>query len=407
MTNYRALAVIPAVVGLLAAITVVYILWQRKQRNSQYQLTLPSHAVQRPNRLVWGLSPEEERTEEEDLHPKPPLHESAILQGTTEDATIGLPTPGHHRHPERQPLTNHPTKTSQQRKAVTSIREALPLKITPNHKQTTRVRKFVFLSQARDSDIYPNANLYRVQLPRVLRNVIAVALQVGVIPKSEYNVNPYSQWLDIDEGGTIYQVQMPVGHYSLLAATSFVTNLEAAINAVPALAAYTVTYDVITRKLTIDSNGAAFIMLFGSGPNRDNSLWQQMGFPRTDTTNAVSHVAPGVIDLNGATAIDLYVDELTPILEGSLAHIDLFPSDYTNYNPLDSGVRRYFWPIGKMGYLTFRFTTGYTVFNADDGIVEEERLYDFNGREHSLRLEFVYREYRNVLEDEIELDPPI
>nr|MCH9717216.1 hypothetical protein [Gammaproteobacteria bacterium] len=359
MTNYRALAVIPAFIGLLAAVTVVYILWQRKQTNGQLSLyrhphnhhqqqphqqphqqqpNRPTQSQQQqhitqhhsteqddPSRLVWGLSPEEERTEEERRHLKSPLHQSAILQGTAQGQT-GAPTPNHYRHPEIQAAKQQQHKgqkerkeqqeqqqeeeyTPQQQQAAKNIREAIPLTITPNHRQTTRVRKFIFESQSRDLSMYPNPNCYRVQLPRVLRNVIAIALQVAVIPKSEYNVNPYSQWLDIDEGGTIYQVQMPVGTYSLAAAINFPANLQASINAIPALAAYTVTYSNFTRKLTIDSNGAAFTMLFGTGPNRDNSLWQQMGFTRIDTTNAVSHVAPGVIDLNGVTAIDLFADE--------------------------------------------------------------------------------------------------
>jgi len=289
-------------------------------------------------------------------------------------------------------------------------REAAPPIITPNHVQTTRVLKYVFCSADRDITIYPDPSLYRVRLPKVLRNVIAVSLHTGVIPRAEYNVNKWAQWLDIDDGGgTIYEVKLPVGNYNQvgLAPEDFASALQAAIIATnAALAGYTVVHDTLTQKVTINSNGAPFSILWATGPNQPISLWQQMGFPRVDTALLTSHTSTGVLDMTGNVTIDLFIDELEGALEGAeLAHINLTPViSYTNYTPLDSGSRVYFWPIGKLGYMTLRFMVARTVLV--NGVVESApRLYDFNGKENNVRFEFVVREYRNVLEDEVELDP--
>jgi hypothetical protein len=419
MRNYTALSMIPAAVAVLCVAAAMWLIWNNTNntnisaddrvapviRTSPAPAPAPDPALRLGGRprtsRVFGrfpfpsslLSPQQERTLEEDRHLKPPQNTKTLSV-----------------YP-RFPEWNSPTcETEMIPKPGPRDSQNLSCGIpTANHEQTTRVRKYAFSSEDRDVVAYPTSAHYRVKLPTLLRNVIAVSLQTAIIPRSEYIVNRYNQHLDIEEGGVVYETSLPVGNYDLEGgATDFVAALQAAIQGTSvALAAYTASRDALTNTLTVDSNGAAFRLLLSSGPNQSTGLWQQTGFPREDTPALAAHTSPGVINLAGAAFIDLYVDEFTSALDGEVARIDLNTTrDVTRYVPLDSGVRRYFWPIGKVNYMTLRFVTTHT--SIVDGAVESTRRpYDFNGRQTDVRFEFVYREYRNVLEDEVELDPSI
>jgi hypothetical protein len=279
---------------------------------------------------------------------------------------------------------------------------------------TTRLRRLTFQSAARDTVLYPSPAYYRMNLAVVQRNVIGIGLNLAVIPVSEYNVNIYTQWLDIEVAGAVYSVKLPEGNYvnvTTIPANNFSTALQAAIVATsPVLAAYTVTFNTLTFKVVVATNGAPCILRFGTGPNVNRSLWEIMGFARTDTANLAVQEGAGTMNLAGALAIDLFIEEISNAIDATdnaFARIDLNRvggSEYCFFTPPGDGLPRYFWPIGRLTFVTFNFKVRWTELMPDGTIIETYRPYLFNERQHTLRLDFVSKEYKSPFEDSIELE---
>ncbi len=279
---------------------------------------------------------------------------------------------------------------------------------------TTRLRRLTFQSAARDTMLYPSPAYYRMNLAVVQRNVIGIGLNLAVIPVSEYNVNIYTQWLDIEVAGIVYSVKLPEGNYvnlTTIPANNFSAALNAAIVATsPVLAAYTVTFNPLTFKVVVATNGAPCILRFGTGPNVNRSLWEIMGFPRLDTADLAVQESTGSMNLVGTLAIDLFIEEISNAIDATdnaFARIDLNrvgTSDHCFFTPPGDGLPRYFWPISRLTFVTFNFKVRWTELLPDGTIIETYRPYLFNGKQHTLRLDFVSKEYKSPFEDSIELE---
>ena len=287
-----------------------------------------------------------------------------------------------------------------------------PLIVSHDLQYKLQDKKYTFQSQQRDLLQYPSPAIYRVQLLVPLRNVVAITLSNGVFPITEFNVNPYNNKLDIRVGATVYTVVLPEGEYT---ETTLAAGLQTAITSVgPPLALFTVTLDPLTGKIVV-TNVAPFDLLFRTGPSVNESLWQVMGFLQLDYTTiapALSITAPGVIDLSGTLAIDLFVEEIKDNIDSTdnaMARIDLQKftptSLLTYFQPPDNGVNRFFWPIARLQYLTFKFMVKYIALLPDGSQMIEYRPYMFNGRNHTMQLAITSKEYRSPHEDVVELDP--
>lgn len=285
-----------------------------------------------------------------------------------------------------------------------------PLTVSHDLQYKFQHKKYTFQSQQRDMLQYPSPAVYRVQLVVPLRNVVAITLSAGVFPLTEFNVNSYNNKLDINVTGTVYTAVLPEGEYT---PATLATNLQAAITAVgPPLLLFTVTLNPLTGKVII-ADVAPFTLLFRTGPSVNDSLWQVLGFLQLDY-NALSGTitAPGVIDLSGTLAIDLFVEEIKENIDSTdnaMARIDLQKytptSLLTYFSPTENGVPRFFWPIARLQYLTFKFMVKYIALLPDGSQMIEYRPYCFNGRNHTMQLTITSKEYRSPHEDVVELDP--
>jgi hypothetical protein len=434
-SKYQLLALLPASIAILCVGVAAYIVLSRRDAAAAAATVATGTAKLPtwwpfPNRRRFGYKPTRPTVVEE-------LESEVDLQVVTSPATLRVHKDsasdsggisslvrGHGGARRKMAGANSSPSVAapaEPRSAVSStaplrapkVQERVPLTVKHNLVHTTRSRKFTFESAARDTTIYPTPSYYRLDFPKLLRNVIAVTLNVAVFPVSEYNVNVYNQWIDIEEGGIVYEVQIPAGFYPDITGPDLVAfgdAVELAITTTsPALAAYTVDQDDVASKLTVNSNGAPFRFLFFSGPNVNRSAWRVVGYPRLDTALAVSHLSPGIVDLLGTLAIDLFVEELTNSVEGSLARIDLNRQSLggaTYFTPTEVGSARYFWPIGKLQFMTFQFLVATTEIVSGE-VVQTYRPYLFNGRQHTMQFSVVTREYRNVLEDDVELDPQL
>lgn len=282
--------------------------------------------------------------------------------------------------------------------------------VVPHHLEyTLRHRKYTFQSDQRDQLMYPSPAYYRLKLLVPLRNVVAITLSSGVFPITEYNVNAYNQYVDIDVGGTVYTVQVPQGEYT---ESTLAPAVQTAIQALgPPLAGVTVTLDPLTRRITV-ANAAAFTLLFRTGPSVNKSMWQVLGFLQLDTTPALSTTAPGMIDLAGALAIDMFIEEVSCNIDSTdnaVARISLQKftpvSSLTYFTPTNYGVLRKFWPIGRLQYLTFQFMVKVSELQPDGQVIVKYRPYDFNERNHTMQLAFSCKEYESPQDEFVELDP--
>lgn len=282
--------------------------------------------------------------------------------------------------------------------------------VVPHHLEyTLRHRKYTFQSDQRDQLLYPSPAYYRLKLLVPLRNVIAISLSSGVFPIAEFNVNAYNQYLDIDIAGTVYTVQVPEGDYT---ETTLAAAVQAAIVALgPPLAGFTVALDPLTHRITV-ANAAAFSLLFRTGPSVNKSMWQVLGFPQLDTATAVSVAAPGVVDLAGTLAVDMFIEEVSCNIDSTdnaVARIDLEKftpvSALTYFTPTSNGVLRKFWPISRLQYLTFQFMVKVNELQPDGQVVVKYRPYEFNGRNHTMQLAISCKEYESPQDEFVELDP--
>lgn len=90
--------------------------------------------------------------------------------------------------------------------------------------------------------------------------------------------------IDVDEGGGTFQVEIPVGSYTL---TTFADILESALNDFGTLT-YTVSVNRTSREITIAAS-AAFDLLVSSGPSIGTSAWSLIGFSGSDRTGASTY----------------------------------------------------------------------------------------------------------------------
>jgi hypothetical protein len=285
-----------------------------------------------------------------------------------------------------------------------------PLMIENKLDISRKLSKFTFQSDQRDIQMYPLESYYRLQLDIPLRNVIGVYMNNAVIPISEPNVNVFNHWIDIDVGGTLYEVQIPEGEYNEL---TLAPAIQAAIQAMGGpLAAFTVSLSPITRSLTVNTNGPPCIIKWRTGPNVNRSMWMVMGFPRVDTPDTVIHVAPGIIDISGVPAIDVFIEEVKSSINSVDNCFVRIPmqrfaptSTITYFTFTTAGLPVTFWPIARLQYLTFNFLVKTTILLPNGDIVVKYRPYDFKQRQHTFQLTFETKEYKNVFEDFVELDP--
>ena len=392
--QYKQLAGLPITIAVLCVVVALWLIYLKyndgaihfatPNQNTQNQQNFPNRLAQTnatfPNRLAQTSA----------TFPNRLAQTSAINPHYALTPNIGV-------------LPNISFKNRNVQNLATVSNSHMPLLYNTTNNTQERVKQFTFSSVNRDIIVYPTSSNYKLQIPILLRNVIGITVQSAVLPRSEYNVNKFEQYLDIYIPFTniTYSIQLPVGTYDTngIVFNDFTIALQNAITALPDLVTFTVTYNTLTGKIQLQSNNAtAFQLLFKTGPNQAVSMCNQMGFPREDTLPSADITAPYMIDLTGTTTINVYIDEVQAALENEpVASIHLKPQKpYTVYMA-ELKKRQYFWPIGKVAFITLRFVV--TGKNGD------HRLYDFNGMNNTINLEFTYLQYKNVLENEIELDP--
>jgi hypothetical protein len=223
-------------------------------------------------------------------------------------------------------------------------------------------------------------------------------------------VDVWNNTIDVQFGGTTYEVVVPVGMYS---ATSLATAVTTAFVATdPALAAFTATYTALTDTITIaESTPTVFTLLWLTGPNANTSLAHTLGYNRIDTVPTLSGgshvvVAQGRVDVTGVLAIDVFAEELSNSIDGPIGRVllkkEFVDSPVFQETPIEES--HVFWPIGRIQFLTFKFMVQYG--RIDNGTITcDYRPYEFHGKNNTVRIDFGETSYINPMEQEVQLDP--
>ena len=274
-----------------------------------------------------------------------------------------------------------------------------------------RIWKLNLHSACRNLTDWPTSAEWRIGLPTVMRNVSSVSISSVCLHASEFTVDVWNQFINIQLGGNVYTVEVPIGMYSKVDLATAVTAAFVATD--PALASITVTYTSVTDSMTVsESTPVPFTLLWSTGQHANTSMARTLGFDQVDTASTLSggsHVvsSSGRVDLDGVLAIDVFADELSNSMDGPVGRVllerQLDGAPVFQKTPVEE--THSFWPIGRLQFLTFRFMVQYGRVNQDGSIVCDYRPYQFHGKENTIRLDVGETTYINPLENEVQLDP--
>jgi hypothetical protein len=133
-----------------------------------------------------------------------------------------------------------------------------------------------------------------------------IALESISIPFTWYNIDSNNNSIRFNDG-TQRDVTIPVGVYS---SSTIITAIKTAMDGAPSTLVFTVTYNNITKKITIAETGGPtnFDLQF----NINNSLGPLLGYGLNNFTGAATYTANNVFDVNQNNhSISIYSRELT------------------------------------------------------------------------------------------------
>jgi len=147
--------------------------------------------------------------------------------------------------------------------------------------------------------------MYTFTLTSAINIYNYISLQCFQCLNNFWNVQSSSSWIDVSYNGTTTSLQFPLGNWSI---DDLVTELQTLLQTVNS--GFTVTYVSAISQLQFQNSNGNFQFLFGSGPNKANSMWCQLGFLQQDTTSTNNLFAPNVPSLNGPEYLYIRIDDI-------------------------------------------------------------------------------------------------
>lgn len=168
-----------------------------------------------------------------------------------------------------------------------------------------------------DRDIlrYPSAARYEIVLPDILNDVVGISLVQCIFPKSQPVINEQSCWLDFVEQGNpvTFSICLDPGNVS---AKSLVYLLNVALASGAWSNTYITAMDSVSNRVSFTAGGSSaipFKILFGTGPNRENSLAPLLGFSMVDTSFALVQTGSGHVNLASSLFVDFVMENVPGI----------------------------------------------------------------------------------------------
>lgn len=262
-------------------------------------------------------------------------------------------------------------------------------------------------SAQRDLAQSPTPQDYVVRLPTTYYDVANIAIVNAVFPKSDYLVNESNNRIDLDIGGVISNLVVPIGNYT-------VTTLLAAVQAVLPIG-FAVSHNTVTDQTEITYPPNAFTLLWASGANASRSIADLLGFPRNADAGAAAGVtltSPNRLDLFGERSVILGLSNHLRSDQGLYGALNWERNEIVPPSPMPGGfsqftrfsfagpvgtetrqvyavsahpaVKPFIRPLDELSSIRIKWYRG--AVPGGDMDQEERPLYNFRGMNHTLML---------------------
>ena len=270
-----------------------------------------------------------------------------------------------------------------------------------------RIRRTVLLEvNSRDRNIrsYPTSTDFRWKLFRPLKDVLSIQIVGGTVPTRFFNIDSGWNKFTFKEASTRYTVTLTPGVYTN---AQLVTEVQNKLNAIAATNTYVVSQSPTTDQLTITATGGdTFALLFSSGDFVDlydnnnalimiNSPAKLLGFAASDYVNSSAIIlSPTAADANFLTnRMYLYINQENnqdiATIERSVGKKSPYSIIYMDQtSPYKTFTQENFEPFFQASPAPIARLTTLTISLRD----EFDRILNFNGRDFTLLIEFVYLE---------------
>ena len=277
-----------------------------------------------------------------------------------------------------------------------------------------RIRRTVLLEvNSRDRNIrsYPTATDFRWKLFRPLKDVLSIQIVGGTVPTRFFNIDSGWNKFTFLENTTQYTITLTPGCYTT---AQMVTELAARFNDLSGTTSnkYTFSISSLTDRITMTrtTSDENFSLLFSSGDyvdlydnnslNMMNSPAKMLGFGAADYNNnpfadlSGTIVSPFAADANFLTnRMYLYINQENnqdiATIERSVGKKSPYSIIYMDQtSPYKTFTQENFEPVFTATPAPIARLTTLTISLRD----EFDRILNFNGRDFTLLIEFVYLE---------------
>jgi len=277
-----------------------------------------------------------------------------------------------------------------------------------------RIRRTVLLEvNSRDRNIrsYPTATEFRWKLFRPLKDVLSIQIVGGTVPTRFFNIDSGWNKFTFLENTTQYTITLTPGCYTT---AQMVTELAARFNDLSGTTSnkYTFSISSLTDRITMTrtTSDENFSLLFASGDyvdlydnnslNMMNSPAKMLGFGAADYNNnpfsdlSGTIVSPFAADANFLTnRMYLYINQENnqdiATIERSVGKKSPYSIIYMDQtSPYKTFTQENFEPVFTATPAPIARLTTLTISLRD----EFDRILNFNGRDFTLLIEFVYLE---------------
>jgi len=277
-----------------------------------------------------------------------------------------------------------------------------------------RIRRTVLLEvNSRDRNIrsYPTATEFRWKLFRPLKDVLSIQIVGGTVPTRFFNIDSGWNKFTFLENTTQYTITLTPGCYTT---AQMVTELAARFNDLSGTTSnkYTFSISSLTDRITMTrtTSDENFSLLFASGDyvdlydnnslNMMNSPAKMLGFGAADYNNnpfsdlSGTIVSPFAADANFLTnRMYLYINQENnqdiATIERSVGKKSPYSIIYMDQtSPYKTFTQENFEPVFTATPSPIARLTTLTISLRD----EFDRILNFNGRDFTLLIEFVYLE---------------
>ena len=244
------------------------------------------------------------------------------------------------------------------------------------------VTKWVNISSGkRDKDKYKNPNKFVYTFDSKLWNVYSVELIRLSIPRGQYTIDTHNNKMDIITNNSVHTlIELETGFYDI---NTYVAHMNSLFVSKGILIIG--SYNPIKYSINFSNTGGDdYTLLYDSGPNSEDSNFNELGFSREDIelNTSTNITSTRRVDLFGTCCVDIELKEINYDSNNNiLSSVLINNTAITVYENSCIASKRHLRPLKNLTNLTIEVN-----FNSP---FKEKRLYNFNGMDFDMTLEII------------------